>query len=136
VRRAAYEQVGPLDEGYFMYSEEMDWCRRMAQAGWKAVYLPQAVVIHHEGRSSSQVVAARHIYFESSKLYYFRKHHGPLQAALLRAFLLLTYFYRLIEESAKYIIGHRRELRRERIAAHLQVLRSGLQSPSPEEKKS
>jgi len=126
VRRAAFEQVGGLDDGFFMYFEELDWCRRIKAAGWDVVYLPAATVIHHEGRSSEQVVAARHIHFQSSKVRYFRQHHGRAQAALLRAFLLSTYVYQLVREAAKWLVGHKRPLRAERIRAYRQVLRSRL----------
>ncbi len=126
VRRQVYEQVGGLDEGFFMYSEELDWCRRIKDAGWQVVYLPTATVIHHEGRSSEQVVPARHIYFQSSKVRYFRKHHGALRAELLRRFLLATYVYQLVREGSKWLVGHKRPLRAERVRAYRQVLRSGL----------
>jgi len=131
VRREAFQQAGLLDESFFMYSEELDWCRRIVAAGWRVAYLPQAIVLHYEGQSSNQVVAARHIRFESSKIHYFCKHHGAAQAMLLRNFLLLTYLYRLIEEAFKLVLGHKPALRRERIFAYHQVLRSGLRLPSP-----
>ena len=126
VRRTTVEQVGGLDEGFFMYFEELDWCRRIKAAGWDVVYLPTATVVHHEGRSSEQVVAARHVYFQSSKVRYFAKHHGRLQAGLLRAFLLSTYVYQLAREGGKWLVGHKRPLRAERVRAYRQVLRSGL----------
>jgi GT2 family glycosyltransferase len=126
VRRQAYEQVGGLDEGYFMYSEELDWCRRIVDAGWDVVYLPTATVIHHEGKSSEQVVPARHIHFQSSKVRYFRKHHGALQAEVLRWFLLGTYVYQWVREGAKWLVGHKRPLRAERMGAYRQVLKSRL----------
>jgi N-acetylglucosaminyl-diphospho-decaprenol L-rhamnosyltransferase len=126
VRRAAYEQVGGLDEGFFMYSEELDWCRRIKDAGWEVLYLPTAQVIHHEGKSSEQVVPARHIHFQSSKVRYFRKHHGRLQAEVLRGFLLLTYVYQAAREGLKWLLGHKRPLRAERLRAYRQVIRSGL----------
>ncbi len=130
VRREVYDQVGGLDEGFFMYSEELDWCRRIKEAGWQVVYLPTATIIHHEGRSSEQVVPARHIHFQSSKVRYFRKHHGALQAGLLRRFLLATYLYQLVREGAKWLVGHKRPLRAERVRAYRQVLRSGLRGGS------
>lgn len=130
VRRQAYEEVGGLDEGYFMYSEEMDWCRRLKDAGWRIIYLPTAVVIHHEGKSSEQVVAARHIHFHSSKVRYFRKHHGRWQGEFLRCFLLLTYVYQLGREGLKWLVGHKRPLRADRVRAYWQVLRSRLRAPS------
>ncbi len=126
VRREAYAQVGGLDEGYVMYSEEMDWCRRIKGAGWRVVYLGSARIVHHGGKSSEQVTARRHIHFQTSKVRYFRKHHGRAAAEALRAALLLNYIWQLALEAAKYVIGHKRTLRRERIVAYWQVLRSGL----------
>jgi GT2 family glycosyltransferase len=126
IRRQAWEQVGPLDERFFMYSEELDWCRRLKSAGWRVVYVPSATVVHHEGQSSAQVVPARHIYFQSSKVLYFRKHHGVWAGGVLRVFLLATYVFQLCLEGLKWLLGHKRALRRERIAAYLRVLRSGL----------
>jgi GT2 family glycosyltransferase len=128
IRREAWDQVGSLDEAFFMYSEELDWCRRAKAAGWRVVYIPNATIVHHEGQSSIQVVPARHIYFQSSKVYYFRKHHGVLAAEGLRAFLLTTYVYQLILESIKWLMGLKRPLRRKRVAAYLRVLRSGLRA--------
>ncbi len=128
LRREAWQQVGSLDEGFFMYSEELDWCRRAKAAGWRVVYLPSASIVHHEGQSSAQVVPARHIYFQSSKVFYFRKHHGLLAAEALRLFLLATYVYQMAREAAKWLVGHKRDLRRERIAAYRSVLRSGLRT--------
>lgn len=130
VRRQVYEQSGGLDEGFFMYSEELDWCRRIKDAGWNVVYLPTAIIIHHEGKSSEQVVPARHIYFQSSKVRYFRKHHGTFQAEVLRWFLLATYVYQLFREGLKWLVGHKRPLREERLGAYLKVIRSGLRTPS------
>jgi GT2 family glycosyltransferase len=126
VRREVYEQVGGLDESFFMYSEEMDWCRRIKSAGWEVIYLPSARVIHYEGKSSDQVVAARHIHFQTSKVHYFHKHHGALQGEVLRWFLLTTYVYQLVREGLKWMLGHKRPMRAERIRACGQVLRSGL----------
>jgi hypothetical protein len=125
VRRDVYEQVGGLDEGFFMYSEELDWCRRIKDAGWSVVYLPTAKVIHHEGKSSEQVVAARQIHFQCSKVRYFRKHHGALQAEMVRWFLLATTLFQLIREGLKWLAGHKRSLRAERVKAYASVLRSG-----------
>lgn len=47
VRRQALEEVGPLDEGYFLYVEDIDWAKRMHQAGWQVYYVPSAQIIHH-----------------------------------------------------------------------------------------
>jgi hypothetical protein len=137
VRRAVLEQIGGFDEGFFMYSEELDLCRRAVDAGWQVVYLPAAVVTHFEGKSSEQVVAARHIRFHSSRVRYVLKYHGRLAAALVRSFLLLTFVYQWLEEAAKWLAGFilagqraKQAMRRERMAAYGEVLRSGLR-PEP-----
>lgn len=126
-RREAVEQVGLLDEGFFMYSEELDWCRRFRQAGWRVVYLPEAKIIHHRGKSSDQVVAARHIHFNTSKVRYFRKYHGSLAAEALRLFLLGNYLWQMGVEGAKWFVGHKRPLRAERVVAYWRVLKSKLE---------
>jgi N-acetylglucosaminyl-diphospho-decaprenol L-rhamnosyltransferase len=125
-RRAVVELVGMFDEQFFMYSEELDLMKRIKVAGWRVVYLPSARVFHHKSQSSDQVAPLRHIRFQSSRVRYFRKHHGWLAANLLRVFILLSYFLQLLEESAKWLLGHKRPLRRERVSAYWQVLKSGL----------
>ncbi len=125
-RRQVVEDVGPLDEGYFMYSEELDWCRRIRQAGWRIAFVPAAHVVHFGGKSSNQVVAARHIYFQSSKIRYARIHHGRAVAETLRYWLLGQYVLQSAVEGLKWIANHRRALRAERIRAYGQVIKSGL----------
>jgi len=126
LRREAIEEVGLLDESVFMYSDELDWCRRAKSAGWRVVYLPTAQVIHYEGQSSEQAVPARHIHFQTAKIHYFRQHHGRWAGTILRAFLLLTYVYQLLEEGGKWLLGHKRPLRIQRMRTYWQVLGSGL----------
>jgi N-acetylglucosaminyl-diphospho-decaprenol L-rhamnosyltransferase len=125
-RRDVYEQIGGLDEGYVMYSEELDWCKRAKLAGWQVVYLGSAEIVHYGGKSSEQVTAHSHIYFQQSKLRYFRSYHGWLTAQVLRLFLLLNYGWQIAVEGAKSLLGHKRAMRRERIQTYWQVLRSGL----------
>jgi N-acetylglucosaminyl-diphospho-decaprenol L-rhamnosyltransferase len=125
-RREPIEQVGLMDEGYFMYSEELDWCRRFKDANWRVVYLPAAQIVHYGGKSSDQVVTSRHIYFQTSKVRYFRKFHGRPASEFLRWSLLGNYVWQLGLEGAKWLVGHKRPLRADRVAAYRQVLRSRL----------
>jgi N-acetylglucosaminyl-diphospho-decaprenol L-rhamnosyltransferase len=125
-RREIYEQIGGLDEGYVMFSEEMDWCRRAKDAGWRVVYLGAAKIIHHGGKSTDQAVASRHIYFQQSKLRYFRKYHGWLVTDILRLYLLALYLGQIGLEEVKRLLGNQPQMRQERIRAYWQVLRSGL----------
>ena len=126
IRREAWQQVGPLDEGFFMYFEELDWCQRCQAVGWEIHYLPAAEIIHYEGKSSDQVVTARTIRFQRSKIRYFHKYHGAGWALGIRIFLLLTFAFQLGEESIKWLVGHKRGLRRERMVSYWHVLKSGL----------
>lgn len=125
VRSPAIAAAGLLDERYFMYSEELEWQSRLARHG-RIVYLPEAVVIHYEGKSSEQNLARRHINFQRSKLRYAYRRWGRVLAESLRVFLLATYWLQLGVEVAKWLLGHKRELRRARIAQYGEVLRSGL----------
>lgn len=75
VRRSAIEKVGPMDEAYFMFNEDVDWCRRMKLAGLEVVYVPDAVIVHHVG-ASKRKVAAKVIYGRHlGMIHYFHKHH-------------------------------------------------------------
>ncbi|HEX9842749.1 MAG TPA: glycosyltransferase, partial [bacterium] len=123
VRRAVYEQIGGFDQGFFMYSEELDYCRRAVAAGWRVVYMPEAAFYHFEGKSSEQAAPERHLRFQRSKIRYFRKYHGRLVAFALWLFLLVSYAYQLALEAAKGLLGHKRAMRRERVRAYWRVLR-------------
>jgi hypothetical protein len=81
VRHSAVESVGLLDEGYFMYSEETDWCHRWSQAGWKTLLAPQITVTHLGGQSSSAVPIATRTRMWRSSLRLYRKMYGPVQSA-------------------------------------------------------
>jgi GT2 family glycosyltransferase len=74
VRREALEQVGLLDEGYFMYCEDSDWCLRFRQAGWKLFYVPAARMLHHHGASSRQARAEMIAAYNLAAARYFRLH--------------------------------------------------------------
>ena len=95
VRRAAYERVGGLDERFFLFWEDADWCRRFREAGWKVYYLPTAVGTHRVGVSRAQRPIRSAIDFHRSAYRFYRKHHLsspfhpmiiPLAAGLLISF--------------------------------------------------
>jgi hypothetical protein len=90
VRRATLDQVGLLDEDYFMYSEEVDLCKRIRDGGWEIYWVPQAQVIHYGGQSTQQVAEQMFIELYKSKLLYFRKHHGRFKAGLYKLLLGLV----------------------------------------------
>lgn len=125
-RREVIDACGGMDAAYFMYSEELDWCRRIRDAGWEIIYFPEALVIHYQGKSSEQASTARHINFNRAKLRYYRKFHGPLASGTLRLVLLANYGTQIVIEGIKGIAGHKRPLRKQRVGAYWQVLKSGL----------
>jgi GT2 family glycosyltransferase len=84
-RREAIVRVGPMDDQYFMYNEEIDWCLRMRQAGWQAWYLPQARIVHYGGQSTRQARSAMVLALYRSKVRFFRKHYGPVSAMALQS---------------------------------------------------
>lgn len=79
-RGAAVAQVGGLDDGYWMYCEEMDWCMRLRERGWQVMALPAAAVIHHAGQSSRQRRWAAFVQLWRSRYRFFtihRRRYGP-----------------------------------------------------------
>ncbi|MDO8674231.1 MAG: glycosyltransferase family 2 protein [Dehalococcoidia bacterium] len=75
VRREVVEQVGLLDESFFMYGEDLDWAFRMKQKGWKVLYNPAVTVLHYKGESSRQARAATTSAFYKAMLIFYRKHY-------------------------------------------------------------
>ena len=89
VRRTAVEKVGNLDEGYFMYFEETDWCRRMKEAGGGIWYVPGPGIIHYGGETTGHYEERRLVFYHRSLLRFFRKHHSACSGVVLRLVLLL-----------------------------------------------
>jgi GT2 family glycosyltransferase len=77
-------QTGGFDLDYHMYVEEIDWCRRVKDAGWEICCVPSAQVVHYEGQSTRQVRPAMVVALWQSRCIYFRKHHSPLYQWLAR----------------------------------------------------
>jgi N-acetylglucosaminyl-diphospho-decaprenol L-rhamnosyltransferase len=91
-RREAVEAVGPMDERFFLYAEEMDWCRRFWQAGWQVEHLPNLTVVHHCGGGSSGRLKPQLTY---SRILFADKHFGRVQALGIRAGLVLRHAVRV-----------------------------------------
>ena len=85
IRRAAWDDVGPLDEGYFMYLEEVDWCRRARLRGWQIWHQPEAVAIHHGGSSTRQHADAMFAQLWRSRLRYYQRYSSATYNRLLHA---------------------------------------------------
>ena len=95
LRREALAQVGLLDEAYFMYTEEVDLCYRLAEAGWELWWLPSARVIHREAQSTRQAAAKMYVQLYRSKVHFYRKFGGERRAGRFKRLLRLAYGPRL-----------------------------------------
>jgi hypothetical protein len=87
VRREAFEQVGLMDAGYFMYAEEADWCYRFWQAGWSCRFTPRARIVHLDGggKSSDQVSSQMFVHMQKSLLRFQRQNRGIVAWASVKA---------------------------------------------------
>jgi GT2 family glycosyltransferase len=91
VRREAIDQVGMMDERFFMYGEETDWCYRFTKSGWKVMFAPVGQIIHFGGQSASQKPVAMIIQLRMSILKFIRKHNGWLSHLIAR--ILIAFFF-------------------------------------------
>lgn len=84
LRRAAIEQVGLLDEKFFMYLEDLDYCMRLRAAGWKLYYVPTGEIVHLVGRSSGGRMRRYHVHAFESLFYFYSKHYSAWTLFLAR----------------------------------------------------
>jgi GT2 family glycosyltransferase len=85
--KAVSEDIGPLDERFFMYGEELDWCLRAKRAGWTVMYYPAAEIVHYKGESTKYNSRRATIEFYRAMYLFHRKHfardYSPLTNALI-----------------------------------------------------
>ncbi len=96
LRREAIEQVGGFDTGFFMYSEEVDLCYRLKQAGWQVHYTPDAVATHIWGGSARKVPRETFLRLYASRVRFFRKHYGAATTFLYKGVLLFSSLVRAV----------------------------------------
>ncbi|MBI3976614.1 MAG: glycosyltransferase family 2 protein [Chloroflexi bacterium] len=83
VRREVVDQCGLLDEAFFLYGEDLDWCYRFKQRGWRVMYFPAVTVLHYKGESSRQASYRATRTFYRAMLIFYRKHYAPTAGAFL-----------------------------------------------------
>jgi N-acetylglucosaminyl-diphospho-decaprenol L-rhamnosyltransferase len=119
VRREAAEQVGWLDPDFFVYSDETDFCKRLHDAGWTILFVPQARAVHHDQLSTDAAAMRRRIVeFHRSRDLYFRKHRMPVTRFLWRVCWTWAYLARALaatvvpgEDPRRYLLHARQQLR-------------------------
>ena len=120
VRRAALDQIGLLDEGYFIYGDETDLQYRLKKAGWDVYFLPQATTIHYGGRSMNRWSRRKMVY--RGKMLFYQKHYGALQAFLLRVLLGILSVFKSLTWSIMYFFPPKRDLAKKELRSNFEVL--------------
>ena len=104
VRKDAFEQVGPMDPAFFVYSDEVDWQKRAHDAGWSVIHVPGARIIHHEQLSHGPEAEPRIVEFSRNRDRFVRKHRGAVVALAVRVLTAVTYGFRAA--AALVLPGH------------------------------
>ena len=104
VRSEAARAIGWFDPAFFVYSDEVDFCKRLRVAGWSTLYVPGARAIHHEQLSTGTVPERRIVELSRNRDRYMRKHHGVGSAVTVRVLTAWTYAVRAA--AALVLPGH------------------------------
>ncbi len=104
-RREAVAQVGGLDERFFFYAEDIDWCKRFGDAGWKVVFVPKAAATHFGGGSSAKAPLRYSIELLRANLAYWRKHRGVPGLAVFFLLSVIHHITRLLMRGAETVLG-------------------------------
>ena len=103
IRADVVRTVGPFDPEFFMYGEEMDWCRRIRDTGWSVIFLPDPPVVHAGGASSDPVAGPMFVENLKGRVRFMRKHRGAAVAAAARAILALSVALRFLWSEARML---------------------------------
>jgi GT2 family glycosyltransferase len=118
IRREAFDAVGLLDEGLFMYGDDVDWCRRCWKAGWEVVFFPGAQAIHDRGKITASFPVRFAVAQQRSILHYWFKHHGFIGRLGIGSIML---FHHLVRYTAAVVSGVGSPQRREQGNVRKQV---------------
>jgi GT2 family glycosyltransferase len=102
-RREALNEVGLLDESLFMYGDDLDWCKRFREAGWKIVYFPEVESIHYGGGSSGRARVQFCVEMQRANFQYFRKNFGPASILMFPAIVWIHHAIRLVVNSLLFM---------------------------------
>jgi len=131
-RREAVQQVGPMAEEYFMYSEDTDWCWRFHRAGWQVLYTPEPTIIHYWKASSSQCALDMHVLQRRSVLMFLEKKSGKLTRWMANGLFCAASMIRLPLLAAYYLMrGRRAEVAKQQWPMTMTALRFHLTGRVP-----
>ena len=95
VRQEAIQKVRMMDERYFMYTEETDWCYRFKKAGWRIMFTPSAEIIHYGGQTTKKMADKLHLQLYGSKLIFMKLHGNGLRFHCVRLLIALFFLLRV-----------------------------------------
>lgn len=121
LRRQALDQVGLLDETYFIYGDEADLQYRLKRAGWQVVYLANVTTIHYGGRSMNRWRRRKMVY--RGKMLFFKKNYGVFRTSILRLMLAILSLGKMIVWGIAFIFPHLRERARQELQSNLDVVK-------------
>lgn len=122
IRREAMEEIGLIDEEYFIYSDETDWQYRLWRAGWKVYYLPQVTTVHYGG-GSFEPGSKRFTLVYRGRMLFARKHYSFLYGAIQRTMFAVAALLREFVWAILYILPGWRKRARAQLHINLETLR-------------
>jgi len=102
-RKKCLLSVGCFDENFFLYSEDIDLCKRVGESGWKLFLMPGSPVVHHEGKSYVRKDKRPSPERYRGEFYYFRKHHGGASLFILRLLVCVSLIVPISMKFVKYV---------------------------------
>jgi GT2 family glycosyltransferase len=108
IRRQAFDEVGLLDDGLFMYGDDVDWCRRARNAGWEVFFYPGARAIHDRGKTTAPYPVRFAVAQQRSVLRYWRKHHSPVEVLGIRSIMMFHHVVRYATATVSGLFKSRR----------------------------
>jgi GT2 family glycosyltransferase len=137
IRREAFDDVGLLDEGLFMYGDDVDWCRRANKAGWQVVFYPGAQAIHDRGKTTAPFPAHFAVAQQRSVLHYWTKHHTLFGVLGIKSIMLFHHLMRYAAATLSSFLhserGPQNDVRKQVSGACLRQLLYGVVPIKPEE---
>jgi N-acetylglucosaminyl-diphospho-decaprenol L-rhamnosyltransferase len=121
LRRDALDQVGLLDEEYFIYGDEADLQFRLKKAGWQNYYLPHATTIHYGGGSMNRWSRRRMVY--RGHMLFYQKNYGPVRTGALRVMLAGLSLAKIGAWGAAFLLPGRRERARKELRSNVDVVK-------------
>jgi hypothetical protein len=105
IRRKAVEDIGLLDERFFMYGEELDWCLRAKRAGWEVMYHPQAEIIHYKGESTKYNSRKAALEFYRAMYLFHKKHFAKDYSAVTNFFIYTGILFKAFSSWRSFVFS-------------------------------